>query len=208
MFLAGEDNEALTQERDKMKNYFLHTAPVGIVLFTLVISNLSFLKGANTQMQPVKVREAYKKQDMDRIIKEANEYLQSDPKNAEVLLMLSEAYINKGYFILGETSAKKAVTIEPGNAWGWRVIGRAHREMAQVSKSHVEINRLVALAQSELDKSVSINDKDAWVFVEMSYLYKFQNNAQKTLEMISKAVKISPEDETIKKVARQFKAIP
>lgn len=191
-----------------MKNYFLHMAPVGIVLFTLVISNLSFLKGANAQTQITKVREAYKKQDVDRTIKEANEYLQSDPGNTEVLLMLAESYMNKGFFILGETSAKKAITVAPNNAWGWRVIARAHREMAQASKNQAEINRLVSLAQSELDKSVSINDKDGWVFVEMSYLYKFQNNTQKMLEMISKAVKVSPEDEGIKKLAKQFKAIP
>ena len=152
-----------------------------------------------------KVREAYKKMEWDRTIKEANEVVASDPHNLDALLMLAESYLNKGFPVLGETNAQKALGIDPRHPWAFRVLARAHRMLAEGSTNEAEKKRYLDSAQSEIDRSLAAYTKDPWAYLEKAQISIALDDKGGALEAIDNALALDRHNETFDKVKKSIR---
>ena len=85
-----------------------------------------------------------------------------------------------------------------------RLLARMHREEAEIINSAPERGRLLKLAQSEIEKSLSSGVSDPWVHAEAARIYSVLGYTRQAKAAIKKALSLAPQQEKFKLLKQEL----
>ncbi|MCX5713915.1 MAG: hypothetical protein NT033_03710 [Candidatus Omnitrophica bacterium] len=189
-----------------MKNKLFVSMAVVVIL--ILISILSFKGVAVSGASLEAVRNYHKQGKVAEVIKEANEYLKSDPKNTEALIILGENYAKKSDFISSEKTLKKAIDIQPKNSWAVRALANTYNGLLGISVTSRDKDKYGRLAKTEIEKALTISADDPWVNRDAAGIYYMLNDKEKATQAIEKALKLIPEDNYARNLYKNIQSMP
>lgn len=158
----------------------------------------------DTKGQILLLKEYSKRNANDKVIKLAQEILQSDPNNITALNLLTETYINMDNLPVAEETAKKGLALEPNNPVTCRLLARIYRVKAGQDPKATSDNFTLALEQ--IQKGLVSNPDDIMLLAEQAQIYLAQGRKTKADQVITRALNISPDNNYLKTVKEKIEA--
>lgn len=140
----------------------------------------------------------------EEVIRQATEYLKSNPNNVNLLNILSEAYVQKGDLTNAEESVKKAVAIQSDNPWSCRLLAQVYRNKIENKDSAERKSENLTLAAEVVERGLTSNPKDVGLLAEKAQIYFERGAITTALQAINEALRIAPNDAYLKQIKEKI----